>query len=531
MVLRFESINPQSRSTLWTVNRWLTQIVFLASVLLWLLLLFVAVEHLRGTWALNRRLDGLKSRGEVLSIAALEPKRPSRGQNAAIDLMSLSNRLETAMSNLDNTPPALRLASPGHAIVAWRLKEWSRDRTTTNDWNRVEEELGNTRELLDVIHQALEKPSFNSGFDYQRGFVNFQMAPIAALRRAAQLLSIAEICELSKGRMETAHEDLSALIKLVAIQRPEPLLISQVVRQTCAVYAFNATWQSLQTNGWTDSQLASLQSAWQTCDFAHDLASAMEMERALSLDFYEQIQNSDEKLTLALNDREKMGEMTDGVLGGLATRGFVLKFIHVPVWRAAWADQGELFELNEWQVMIERERIARTNGWAVLEGQFDSAGRALPWAPFLEGKAKVGWYDKARLLFVTENSGINDSMIRRELSIQTQQQMALAAIAIERYRLKKGRIPSELAALVPEVLSVLPRDYMDGKPLRYRLVSNGGFQLYSVGQDGKDNGGDPTSRAGASHRPQIWDGRDAVWPTPATTEEAEKSLRLEGKDQ
>ena len=122
-------------------------------------------------------------------------------------------------------------------------------------------------------------------------------------------------------------------------------------------------------------------------------------------------------------------------------------------------------------------------------------------------------------------------MIRRELSIQTQQQMALAAIAIERYRLKKGRIPSELAALVPEYLPLLPRDYMDGKPLRYRLGSNGGFQLYSVGQDGKDNGGDPASRPDTSHHPQIWDGRDAVWPTPATTEEAEKSLKLEGKDQ
>ena len=364
------------------VKRWLTQIVFLTSLLLWLLLLFIAVEHLRGTWALNRRLDGLKSRGEVLSVAALEPKRPSPGQNAAMDLISLSNRLETVMSNLDNTPPTLRLASPGHAIVAWRLKEWSRDRKTTNDWSGVEEELGKSEELLDLIRDALEKPSYDSGFDYQRGFVHFQMAPIAALRRAAQLLCIAEISELSRGRTETAHQDLCALVKLVAVQRPEPLLVAQIVRQACAVYAFNATWQALQTNGWTDSQLASLKSAWEACDFVHDMASAMEMERALSVDFYEQIQNSDEKLTLALNDREKMGEMTDGALGGFVTQGFVLKFIHVPVWRAAWADQGELFELNEWQVIIERERIARTNGWALLAGQFDSAGRALPSGAF-----------------------------------------------------------------------------------------------------------------------------------------------------
>src|SRR5207302_4095194 len=119
--------------------------------------------------------------------------------------------------------------------------------------------------------------------------------------------------------------------------------------------------------------------------------------------------------------------------------------------------------------------------------------------------------------------------VRKELSIQTQQQMALGAIAIERYRLKEGHIPRDLSALVPGFLSAVPRDGMDGKALRYRLTANGGFQLYSVGHDGKDNGGDATLRPGASHYPQIWDGRDAVWPAPANSEEAEESLRLENK--
>ena len=193
-------------------------------------------------------------------------------------------------------------------------------------------------------------------------------------------------------------------------------------------------------------------------------------------------------------------------------------------------DQGALFNLNEWQVIIERERIARTNGWAALAGRFDSQGRPLPSAPFLEGKKRISWYDKVRLLFANENPGISDTMIRRSLLAQTQRQMALIAVAIERYRLKKGHIPSELSALVPEYLPALPRDGMDGKTLRYRLAPNGEFQLYSVGLDGKDNGGDPTPRSGSSRYHQIWDGRDAAWPTPATAEEAEKCLRLGSKE-
>lgn len=512
------------------MKRWLKRITSCAGVLALLLLLFLGFEHVRGNWGLSRRLSELKSRGEVLSVSALQPNHPPGDQNAADGLISLSNRLQTVMSNLDNTPPTLRLASPGHAIVAYELKQWSRDGKTTNDWSKVGEELANCSELLDEIHKVLERSSYDSGFDYQKGFVNFHMPAIGPVRRAAQLLSIAEVYELSRGRLEAAHQYLCDLIRLVAVQRPEPLLISQLVRQACAVFALNATWQALQAKGWTDPQLVSMQSAWESCDFEHDMAAAMEMERALSLDFYEQIKHSNEKLTFVLNEREKVAEMTDGAFAGFVTHGFVLRRIHVPVWRLAWADQGELFELNEWQVIIERERIAQTNGWTVLAGRLDSAGRPLPWAPFLEGKAKVSWYDKVRLMFDTENSGISDLLIRKALSIQTQQQMAITAIAIERYRLKKGHIPSELSALVPDYLPVLPRDGMDGKSLRYRLAPHGGFQLYSVGHDGTDNGGDPTLRPGTSHYPQIWDGRDAVWPTRATPDEAEKSLRLENKD-
>jgi hypothetical protein len=61
---------------------------------------------------------------------------------------------------------------------------------------------------------------------------------------------------------------------------------------------------------------------------------------------------------------------------------------------------------------------------------------------------------------------------------------------------------------------------MNGEPLRYRLTSDGDFVLYSVGTDGRDNGGDPNplpGLSGAIHR--LWNGRDIVWPKPATPEE------------
>jgi hypothetical protein len=68
---------------------------------------------------------------------------------------------------------------------------------------------------------------------------------------------------------------------------------------------------------------------------------------------------------------------------------------------------------------------------------------------------------------------------------------ALAALAAERYRLAHGDWPRTLADLVPAYLPAVPLDPFDGEPLRYRRTGTGAV-IYSVGEDGRDDGGDPT---------------------------------------
>jgi hypothetical protein len=85
---------------------------------------------------------------------------------------------------------------------------------------------------------------------------------------------------------------------------------------------------------------------------------------------------------------------------------------------------------------------------------------------------------------------------------------------LKRYQLRHGKLPSSLEALVPEFLPALPYDYMSAKPLSYHLKANGSYTLYSAGEDGKDDGGDPTPSPGMPA--SLWGGRDAVWPAPAT---------------
>lgn len=65
---------------------------------------------------------------------------------------------------------------------------------------------------------------------------------------------------------------------------------------------------------------------------------------------------------------------------------------------------------------------------------------------------------------------------------------AAVGIAVERYRLRHGRWPDNLAALVPDFLPAAPTDMLDGRPLRYQRLADG-VVVYSVGPDGTDDGG------------------------------------------
>jgi hypothetical protein len=71
---------------------------------------------------------------------------------------------------------------------------------------------------------------------------------------------------------------------------------------------------------------------------------------------------------------------------------------------------------------------------------------------------------------------------------QAEIRCTIAAVAAERFRIARGRWPESLAELTPKYLPEVLLDPFDGKPLRYRKTADG-VLIYSVGPDGKDDGG------------------------------------------
>ena len=109
--------------------------------------------------------------------------------------------------------------------------------------------------------------------------------------------------------------------------------------------------------------------------------------------------------------------------------------------------------------------------------------------------------------------------------VEASRQMTVSAIALRRYQIKYNHYPTSLAALVPEFLSAIPLDPVNGGPLHYHVNTDGTFLLYSVGENGQDDGGNPHLKKDPKSPSLSWLNRDAldwVWPQPATAAEIQK---------
>jgi hypothetical protein len=104
--------------------------------------------------------------------------------------------------------------------------------------------------------------------------------------------------------------------------------------------------------------------------------------------------------------------------------------------------------------------------------------------------------------------------IRGEQRREARQRMTLLAFALAGYRANHREYPKTLAELVPSYIAGLPTDPFTDGGLHYK-PENGGYLLYSVGENGKDDGGRRADRVpGASPRQsEDWD--DISIRTPA----------------
>jgi hypothetical protein len=468
----------------------------------------LSLEHFRGAWMLKSWKARMAASGEEISVAKLTPVSAPGEENELPQLLWVAGQLGSFPNELQ--PPSAKYTSAGKCIVIGNINEWRDSSRTNGAWIKVAEYLADYDPRIAAALEALQGEVFRAHASYRGGFNGLSFNHLARIKSLAVFLSAATLHDLHQGQVDTAFLKLQGLLAVPQVQKDERTIISQLVRMAVMHISFSVTWQALQHPGWSDEQLRALHQSWNH-DFLRPMENAFTMERAMAVEEYERFRSSDQPLSELF---EPLGA-TVAPTPSLLSWDWVEKMfnpadrVFSPMWKFAWSKQDELHYCQAIQAMLQGHRgaVDQKAGVPVIAAMEQ-----------VERELGNGPYDRVRFIMSRMFIGSVAKTFRRAWLAQATAEIARAAIALKRYELRHGNLPCGLQALVPEFLPALPIDYMDGKPLRYCLDSDSTFRLYSVGADGRDDLGDPTSTSSSLN---YQNGRDLLWPQPSPEQEVE----------
>lgn len=503
------------------MKKWWAKVLLGLGVVLLVLWVMLLTSSIHSKSALDQYKDQLRAAGEKLNIDELLPPPVEPEKNGASLFDDASRYMGPYAVGVlgTNEPPAMRMVAPGKAMIGWQQSEIVAFLTSgfiTNSWDDIERELQGEATALDLLRQAAECPQLDFGFDYKQGFITIPPYLIK-MKEAALLLSPASVDALHRGDSFEAITNVHTLVSLVNGWN-EPVLIFQLVRNAMLQMAVPVQWELLQATNLTDEQLAFLQRDWTKAEFVKSMDKALEMERAWESMTFQQLRTSNSPS--AIFSGYPFATSSGGGSGGWFDdlKQAAKRKTSDTLWRISWSYSDELAALKGDEVLIEATRQAETNGYfrdalSERDRKLIALGLSYPSTNWLRNELDDD------LLALADVKSVSHSLDRL-LSMEAARRMTITAIALKRYQLRHGSWPPDLSALVPEFLPEIPRDPVDGKPLRYRPNPDGTFLLYSVGSDGKDGGGDVSP---LSPRPIYWlRAPDWVWPQPATAAEIQK---------
>ena len=373
---------------------------------------------------------------------------------------------------------------------------------------------------LSKFDPAIGELQKDSALPYSRFPIQYDGMPaaillphLAAEKRYAVVLQFRAIAELQNGQSEKALDDVKLTLRLADASRAEPFLISHLVRYAILHLSLQPIYEGLAGHKWSDAQLADLDSELAKLNFFTDYEFTVRGERALCLANIEFLQHPHD---------------VDFKRPRLY---FLVPFLSLIQMLEYFSDDGENSAINfqTWALSIG------PSGWLnqnkICVAQFETKW----YLPIVDDNTKIISPVKARAADNAVHSEIEHRTPENVLETllmpsfgdtaeksayaQSSVNLARTAIALERYRLTNGNYPDSLDALTPQFIAQVPHDVIGGQPLHYRLTNDGQFILYSVGWNGRDDGGvvvlKNKSPGDESSSSMDMDQGDWVWRYPA----------------
>jgi hypothetical protein len=316
---------------------------------------------------------------------------------------------------------------------------------------------------FDLVRKALERPYARIDCDYQQPF-GIAIPNFVRIRNVVQTLSQRAQCYLLLGQPEAAWHELSLVHDLSQILLAKPsgkplTLVGAMINVAVTGLYSGIVQDGLRLHAWREPQLQAIRRQLQQTDLLAAVVEALKEERAASCRTFE------------TTSRRELLKLFD-------TRGSSSKLA------LAWMPRGWFFQNMAVGAELQQEVL----------GSMDLTNRLVRPRQVAEIVRKLSPKSEHRspYSFLVAIALPNFAKaLQTAAANQAQVDQAQLACALETYRFAQGCYPESLDALAPQFVERLPHDLIGGQPLKYRRTDNGGYLLYSIGWDEKDDGGIP----------------------------------------
>lgn len=415
--------------------------------------LAVGIYHYNLTRRIDRRLNDIRSAERPATLAELDKyyTKPPPGENAAAVVIEAFSHYVTLEKEKEDLVPVV-----GMALLPKRTEPLPKEMEEA-----IAQYLQDNSKAIDLLHQAAAMKKCRYPGDPSTGDEGSAelISHFSGIRQAARLLSLETIFQAEKGKSDLAARSVISALHLWDGLGQIPMVLAQLVRNACLAITVSSCEHLLTRCELTEGQLVQLSRAFRDAEDLWVMTRALLGERCLGSNLF----------------NRKLG------------------------WISTWYQKPERdirFLLYRGSGLLQIDHLYYLDFMAdYIKASSLPLNERLKTAKNFEKRVETlaSFRNYPRLLL---------GSVPRELVCDAERvaltRTVLVALAVEQYRLAMGKLPQKLSDLVPSFLDSVPLDPFDGNSLRYKMLERG-YIVYSIGQDGQDNGG--AEQSTVSERP------------------------------
>jgi hypothetical protein len=417
-----------------------------------LVLFALPALYLGSSSRVQAELSRLRAEGILVDIEDLAPKVPPGERNAAdlyqqaFSALSLTQADEALISGLSSTAPRFPAWDPARQAAVRRV-------------------LAANARVFPLAEQAaaLEPCAFPINWSDP---MHASFADLSNLSKLGRLYALRARVLAADGKVDEAVASLVTPLRMARHLSRQPTFLAWFNAARIIQSSFEQALPEILASG--DPSPATCRMLFDeisASDFTGRWRPLLQGELAWGVIVYDQVRSGALPLNTFLSPRGSKP-------GKALNQRRVLATCYPNVGRP-------LLDTDELTFLRQRERLIRAAGqsWSQYAREFDLIQAQSEQLP--EYRALI-----CRLVSLSPSA--YKSWLTKP---PTQLGNAQVALALRAYKAQHGRYPADLAALEQDGWK-LPRDIFTGKPYHYHPVGNG-FLIYSLGEDGKDDGGRP----------------------------------------